>query len=219
MKTITTSVSAQDFAVAFHDRATYYTNPFLKHLKLGVAKLQLRCDQIHALGQLNIEGAQTGFVVSSEHNVNSVPKIVPIRMMLIALCQLRSLRHEVEGLLKVLEHEGASQRVASNIVLDQSPIWNSLGVLIGLLRSQADQVNWFGPEAKSCSEKNHSQHHITPPRVKQTRLTGMTHKAAINRTMWLESEAGDKIRQPPFHIPRRHKTPRTKPPRLGTQRT
>lgn len=102
-------------------------------------------------------------------------------MVLITLCQLRGLRHKVERLLKVLEDEGASQRVTSNIVLDQSPIWNSLGVLISLLRSQADQVNGFGPEENSGGRRI-TVSTTSSPEINNKRLTGTTHKAAINRT-------------------------------------
>lgn len=117
------------------NRATYYTNPTRKHdesLHFGSAKLQLGSDQIHTLRQLDVEGAQAGFVVSSENNVNCVPQVMPIRMVLVALRQLCGLRHEVKRLLEVLEHERTLQRVTGYIVLDQSPFWNSLDILVRL---------------------------------------------------------------------------------------
>ena len=74
-------------------------------------------DTVHSFGQLDVESGQTELVIGVESDIDGVPKVGPVRVVLVRLGYLGRLGHEEECGLEVVEDESSLDAVAKLSVL------------------------------------------------------------------------------------------------------
>ena len=100
-------------------------------LLLAVSFKQL----IHALSELDVKAREALFVVRSQCDVDCVPKIAPIRVVLVLFGELRRASHEQESLLKVIKDKASLNSIAGLRIRNISPLRDTSQGLLGLIRS------------------------------------------------------------------------------------